>query len=77
MKITILAFGQIAEIAAQSCWDMPYVADTDTLQSLLLQQYPALQSVRFTFAVNHQAVTNNTNLTDNSIVALLPPIAGG
>ncbi len=47
------------------------------LKAQVLQQYPALQKLTFTMAVNHAMVDDATALNEGDEVAFLPPFAGG
>ena len=73
--INLLLFGQLKEILGEI--SVPAVADTATLISLLKKNYPVLETTAFMMAVNKKLVTENTPLTENCTVALLPPYSGG
>ena len=53
------------------------VADTNSLVKELHTLYPALADAKYAIAVNKKVVNENTVLTENSTVALLPPFSGG
>jgi len=76
MQIQVLPFGQLAEITGKErfAWQ---AADTDSLQRTLGEKYPALKERKYAIAVNRQLVKQNTVLTENAEVALLPPFSGG
>ena len=76
MQINIILFGQLCEVLGESLilYD---IADTDNLQSALKNKYPALNNSKYVMAVNKKLVTENTVLTQNCTVALLPPFSGG
>jgi molybdopterin converting factor small subunit len=76
MGLSILAFGQVAEITG-STFSFDLVADTDALKFALAKSFPALQHVRYTIAVDKNTITGNTLLKETSAVALLPPFSGG
>ncbi|MBV6479181.1 MAG: hypothetical protein HGGPFJEG_01942 [Ignavibacteria bacterium] len=77
MEINILAFGQVAEITGKTNWSVPYVKDTGELRVLLEKSYPRLQSIEFAIAVNKKLISDNSELNDKDVVALLPPFSGG
>jgi molybdopterin synthase sulfur carrier subunit len=77
MEINILAFGQIAEIAGQPAWTMTDIASTDELQDILAKKYPALNGLSYKLAVDKKIVQQNTPLTNNATVAILPAFSGG
>jgi len=76
MPVNIIIFGRLADIAGSSL-ALENVADTNTLVKELHILYPALADAKYLIAVNKKVVNENTSLTENSIVALLPPFSGG
>ena len=76
MPINIIVFGQLADITGNTL-SLDNVADTDSLVRKLNQLYPPLANKKYAVAVDRQVVNKNILLTDNSIVALLPPFSGG
>ncbi len=76
MAINIIIFGRLADITGNSI-TMKNVADTNALVIELHNLYPALANSKYLIAVNKIAVNENTLLTENSKVALLPPFSGG
>lgn len=76
MQINIILFGQLCEVLGESLV-LNDIADTDNLQSVLNIKYPALNNSKYVMAVNKKLVTENTVLTQNCTVALLPPFSGG
>lgn len=74
--ITVLFFGKLAEVAGTKA-ELPHVSSTDELLEQLRLQYPALAAEIFIIAVDKKTITENTSLTDNCTVALLPPFSGG
>ena len=76
MNVTIIIFGQLTEITGSSL-ELEKVNDTDELISVLHRQFPALATVKYKIAVNKRLVNENTILSDNCEVALLPPFSGG
>jgi molybdopterin converting factor small subunit len=76
MPIQVLPFGQLTDIITGS-FQLNDVKDTDSLLSALYCQYPSLQQKKFAIAVNQTVIHQNTFLTGNETVALLPPFSGG
>ncbi|TWI85539.1 molybdopterin synthase catalytic subunit/molybdopterin synthase sulfur carrier subunit [Lacibacter cauensis] len=74
--ITVLFFGKLAEIAGAKT-ELPHVASTDELLQQLRTSFPLLAAEKFIVAVDKKTITENTLLTDNCTVALLPPFSGG
>lgn len=77
MKIEVLLFGQISEIAGQKLIMMENVKDKNELLRAVYAAYPALSDMRFKIAINQQITETNLKLNDGDEVALLPPFAGG
>ena len=75
MTITIIAFGQIAEITGKEL--VVNAVDTTQLQQLLLEKFPALAEKKYAIAVNKSLAVSNVALKDNDTVALMPPYSGG
>ena len=76
MSVKIILFGKLADIAGSSV-SVAKVVDTDSLIEALHKDYPALSSVKYVIAVDKQVINENTALSKNSMVALLPPFSGG
>lgn len=77
MPVRIKIFGQLTEILESKELILSGVADTNALVSELNKNYPALAGAKYIMAVNKQTITANTELNEDSIVALLPPFSGG
>lgn len=76
MQVKIIIFGQLCEVLGESLL-LHDIADTDNLHSVLTNKYPALIHSKYVMAVNKKLVIENTVLTQNCTVALLPPFSGG
>lgn len=77
MKMKILLFGQLAETVGSKELEVEGRVDTASLIAELHQQFPALAQSKYVIAVNQEMIAGNTILSENSIVALLPPFSGG
>lgn len=75
--LTILTFGQIADITGAPEISIPEVADTDQLRNYLAGRYPALTELSFLVTVDKQIVRQVMPLSTHSEIALLPPFSGG
>jgi sulfur-carrier protein len=75
--MTIMIFGQLAEITGGHTVVTEQFADTDSLGQWLHRQYPALAQAKYALAVNKSIVHHNTPLTNGAELALLPPFSGG
>lgn len=76
-QITVMFFGQLAEITGSNQVVVDDVVDTDTLQTLLHKKHPALKTAKYVVAVNKRLTSQNTGLQTANTVALLPPFSGG
>lgn len=77
MKTKVLLFGQLAEIIGSKELEIDGCVDTASLITELRQQFPALAQSKYVIAINQEMISGNTILSENSIVALLPPFSGG
>ena len=77
MRVKVLVFGQLTDITLESEIYLNEVSDRDELVNKLVQQYPALADSKYAIAVDRKVTTQNTRLTDECTVALLPPFSGG
>jgi len=75
--MTVLFFGQLAEIAGVRELDVAGPTDTSGLQQLLKEKFPDLEHMLFNMAVDTVIIDKNTSLHAGSTVALLPPFSGG
>ena len=77
MRVKVLIFGQLTDITGESEIYLNEVSDRDELINRLVQQYPALADSKYAIAVDKKVISQNTGLTDDCTVALLPPFSGG
>lgn len=77
MAINIIVFGQIVDITGINSLSVENVSDTDELVKQLTDAYPALKNSKYAIAVDKKIVKENTALTTNNTIALLPPFSGG
>ena len=78
MPLTVKYFGMLAE--ATKCNEELLEVSNCTIKELtnrLLEHYPGLKEKNFKVAVNQSLVDENTLITNNDEIALLPPFAGG
>jgi len=77
MQINIIIFGQIADITGTNNLTVENVADTTQLVERLNATYPALRNAKYAIAVDKKIIKENTSLSHNNTIALLPPFSGG
>lgn len=77
MEINVLLFGKVADIIGKGNLNFSDASDTGEVIFLLKKNYPQLQSLGYSIAVNKKIIQENTQLNDNDNVAILPPFSGG
>ena len=78
MRLTVKYFGQIAECTGRNSELLE--AKGQSVSQLINQlntKYPGLIDLAFTVAVDKNLVPQETVLTQDAEVALLPPFSGG
>lgn len=76
-KITVRAFGMIAEKIGSEQIQLSGISTIEDLQTTLFDQFPDLKNMKFSIAVNKQLVSGNQTIPEGSEIALLPPFSGG
>lgn len=77
MKITLLTFGNIAEIIPSGAIETAGNSTAESVINELIQRHPALTGLPFRLAVNEQFTDASAPLQHNDTLALLPPFSGG
>ncbi|MBK7763598.1 MAG: MoaD/ThiS family protein [Bacteroidetes bacterium] len=77
MKVTVLVFGNLADIVRQPLLVIDDILDTDALIDYLQSEYPDLQNHRYVVSLNKKIIQQNTIIHDGDELALLPPFSGG
>lgn len=77
MEITVLLFGNLAQIAGTTKLTLQDVKDTITVNDLLQSKFPSFKNKKYVVAVNNQLVKDVQNLNDGDELAFLPPFSGG
>ncbi len=75
MEVKVIAFGKIAEITGKEF--SVAASDTEALKKQLSELFPQLGDMKFAVAVNKKVTEENTVLSNNDTVALMPPYSGG
>lgn len=75
--ITIHAFGIVAERLDAKELELTGIHDTDGIIEWIQTECPTLKDLYIAIAVNRMVVTQNTPVTAESDIALLPPFSGG
>ena len=77
MLIKVLIFGQLTDLFKVSELNVEDVSDKDQLVRRLTEKYPAFAHVKCRIAIDKKLSTGNETISNNSVVALLPPFSGG
>lgn len=73
--IKIISFGRLKEILGS---DFELEAEnSDELLNQLNEKFPSLKDSKLRIAVNQTIISENTELKNNDVVALMPPYSGG
>lgn len=77
MEITILLFGNLAQIAGTTNFVLHGAIDTTSANELLVSKFPEFKNKTYALALNQQLVRDNQKLNNGDELAFLPPFAGG
>ncbi len=77
MKIELIIFGKIAEFINNQNIEVDGIADTDAFKQYLENQFPALKNMKYKLALNKNIIQENTEITNNATIAIMPPFSGG
>lgn len=73
--VKIISFGRLKEILVP---DFEAEAEnTDDLINKLNEKFPQLKNLKLRIAVNQKIISENTELHNNDVAALMPPYSGG
>jgi molybdopterin converting factor small subunit len=76
-QIRLKAFGMLAEKLGVDSLEIENPGSSEALRRLLLQQFPALQSLTFRMALDRKLIQAETDISAGQEIALLPPFSGG
>jgi len=77
MKIKVLFFGVLAEVAGTAGQNYGKVKSFNDLIQMIKDDYPEFVNYNYRISVNNEIINNDPLLNDGDEVALLPPFAGG
>lgn len=77
MKINVLLFGILTDIAGTSQVELKDVESVSAVKSWLWRSFPKSKDIDFQIAVNKTIIEGKAELKNGDEVALLPPFAGG
>ncbi|HEY1060769.1 MAG TPA: MoaD/ThiS family protein [Daejeonella sp.] len=77
MQVHLTLFGQLADITGKTEMILHDIPDTETLIKTLNEMYPSLANAKYAIALNKKVIKENTSLSGDNNIALLPPFSGG
>jgi sulfur-carrier protein len=77
MEIQVMVFGQLTEITGAGMVWLTGITDTKGLENLLKEKFPKLTEMKFVIAVNKKIALENTPVSSDSVIVLMPPFSGG
>ena len=80
VQLKILFFGIVRDIVGENSIDLNVSADISVvnMQQILKKEYSGLTDIEnYAIAVNEEYVSEEYKLTDNDVVAIIPPVSGG
>ena len=80
MKIQLLLFGITADLLKTSSLEIEVEKDIsiENFKSFLQEKNPQLKNISsYAIAVNETYADNNLVLSENDVVAIIPPVSGG
>ena len=75
--MTVLFFGQLAEMAGLRELTLEAAENTAVLRNILNTRFPVLKEAVYKIAVNSVISEKDMALDADSTIALLPPFSGG
>ena len=77
MKIRVLFFGELSELAGTAEIILENVESSSAVNDLIQSKYPLFKTRKYAIAVNTQLTREEQSLADGDILAFLPPFSGG
>jgi molybdopterin converting factor small subunit len=77
MKIKILFFGILSEVAGTSIKFYYDVKSIEHLKQRVTDDFPEIINYHFKISLNNEFINGDSALTNGDEVAFLPPFAGG
>ena len=80
MKINVLLFGIATDLIGSVALEivLPINCNITSFKELITKQYPELQKMSsYAIAINESYATDETIITENDVVAIIPPVSGG
>lgn len=73
----VLFFGVLTEVTGLSSLRLWDVADTDSVEKIIVNRYPSLAEYHYIIALDKQLIDSNCPLQSSHTIAFMPPFSGG
>ncbi|MCT4700043.1 MoaD/ThiS family protein [Tenacibaculum haliotis] len=80
MKINVLLFGIATDLTGSTSLEvvLPVNCNVTAFKELLVTQHPKLKNMSaYAVAINESYATDETIITENDVIAIIPPVSGG
>jgi molybdopterin converting factor small subunit len=77
MKVRVLFFGVLSEVAGTDMKFYDNVKSIEHLKMRVFDDFSELSHYRFVVSLNNELITGDAELKDGDEAAMLPPFAGG
>ena len=77
MKVTLISFGKISEFIHNQELEIGPINNTDLLKTHLEQVFPNLAGIKYKLAINKVMVQSPQKLSEEDVIAIMPPFSGG
>ena len=77
MKVKVLFFGVLSDVAGTSVKFYDDVKSSDHLNQRVLDDFPEMVHYKYKICVNNELISKDTPLKNGDEIAFLPPFAGG
>jgi molybdopterin synthase sulfur carrier subunit len=77
MKVKVLFFGVLSEVAGTDCRHYIDVKSVNDLRLRILDDFPEIEHYNYRISLNNEIINSDRLLSDTDELALMPPFAGG
>lgn len=77
MEIQIISFGKISEFIAHQKIEISDIRNTDELKAYLETSFPLLSNMKYKLSLNKDIVQENTAISNQDTIGIMPPFSGG
>ena len=77
MKVKVLFFGVLSEVAGTGIKVYNDVKSIEHLRQRVYDDFPEISHYKFVMSLNNELVSGDADLKDGDEAAMLPPFAGG